>query len=270
MSEPNLKDAGRKANAAVVYGYGINCDYETEYALRAAGARARRVHVSEIIEAPKMLQDFNLLALPGGFCYGDDLGSGKVLGNKIKMRLKEPMQEFVAAGKLVVGMCNGFQMMVKMGLLPYEDFSQKITLTSNASGKFEDRWVYLKINQKSPCVFTKDMGGLMLPVRHGEGNFITDQATLKDISARNMVVMQYVNEHDELAGYPYNPNGSMMNIAGLCNERGTVFGLMPHPEAYNVMANNPFWPGAKGRIKDWKGSGIKVFENAVAYLEQKF
>lgn len=259
-----------KAKAAVLYGYGINCDYETEYALRASGADARRVHVYEMMQNPGMLGDFNLLALPGGFSYGDDLGSGKVLANKIRFRLKEHVQEFVRQGKLVIGICNGFQMIAKMGLLPYNDFEQKLTLTFNDSGKFEDRWVYLKINQKSPCVFTRGISGLMLPVRHGEGKFVTDGATLKDLVSKNMVALQYVNEKDELAGYPYNPNGSMLGIAGICNEQGNVFGLMPHPEAYNIMANNPFWPGVKDRITDWKGSGMKVFENAVAYLNEKF
>lgn len=259
-----------KAKAAVLYGYGINCDYETEYALRASGADARRVHVHELIQNPGMLGDFNLLAFPGGFSYGDDLGSGKVLANKIRFKLKGPVQEFVRQGKLVIGICNGFQMIAKMGLLPYNDFEQKATLTFNDSGKFEDRWVYLKINQKSPCAFTKGISGLMLPVRHGEGKFVTDGATLKDLISKNMAVLQYVNEKDELAGYPYNPNGSMLGIAGICNEQGNVFGLMPHPEAYNIMANNPFWPGVKDRIKDWKGSGMKVFENAVAYLNEKF
>ncbi|VVC04665.1 Phosphoribosylformylglycinamidine synthase subunit PurQ [Candidatus Burarchaeum australiense] len=259
-----------KAKAAVLCGYGINCEYETEHALRASGAEAARVHVHDLVENPKMLENFNLLAFPGGFSYGDDLGSGKVLANKMRFRMKEQMQEFVKQGKLVIGICNGFQMIAKMGLLPYNDFEQKVTLTFNDSGKFEDRWVYLKMNPKSPCVFTQGIGGLMLPVRHGEGKFMADPATLKDLGAKNMVAMQYVNEKDELAGYPYNPNGSLQSIAGICNEQGNVFGLMPHPEAYNIMANNPFWPSVKDRITDWKGSGMKVFENAVSYLNAKF
>jgi phosphoribosylformylglycinamidine synthase subunit PurQ / glutaminase len=259
-----------KAKAAVLCGYGINCEYETEYALRASGAEAQRVHVHDLIANPKMLEDFNLLAFPGGFSYGDDLGSGKVLANKMRFRMKEQMQEFVRQGKLVIGICNGFQMVAKMGLLPYNDFAQGATLMANDSGKFEDRWVYLKINQKSPCVFTRGISGLMLPVRHGEGKFLASAPVLRDIAAKNMIAMQYVNEKDELAGYPYNPNGSPMNIAGICNEQGNVFGLMPHPEAYSAMVNNPFWPSVKDRIKDWKGSGMKVFENAVSYLNERF
>ncbi len=259
-----------KVRAAVLTGYGINCDYETEYALRACGAEVRKVHVHEVMDNPKLLEEFNLLAFPGGFSYGDDLGSGKVIANKMKYRAKEQLHEFVNAGKLVLGICNGFQIMVKMGLLPRSDFEQKTTLTFNDSGKFEDRWVYLKINQRSSCVFTRDVGGLMLPVRHEEGKFVADAVVLKDLALKNMVVMQYVNEKDELAGYPYNPNGSLMNIAGICNEQGNVFGLMPHPEAYNTMLNNPFWPSVKDRIRDWRGSGLKIFGNAVAYLNEKF
>ncbi len=259
-----------KTKAAVLTGYGINADYELEYALRASGAEARRLHIHELMDSPKMLDDFNLLAFAGGFSFGDDLGSGKVVANKFRFRLKDQMMDFVKQGKLVIGICNGFQMIAKMGLLPYADFSQKVTLSFNDSGKFEDRWVYLKMNQKSPCVFTQGIGGLMLPVRHGEGKFISDGATLKDLAAKNMVAMQYVNERDEFAGYPYNPNGSAMNIAGICNPEGNVFGLMPHPEAYNAMTNNPFWPGVRERITDWKGSGMKIFENAVSHINGKF
>ncbi len=259
-----------KAKAAVLTGYGINADYELEHALAASGAEAKRLHINELINNPALLDDYNLLAFPGGFSYGDDLGSGKVVANKFRFKLKDKVMDFVKQGKLVIGICNGFQVIAKMGLLPYNDFEQKVTLTFNDSGKFEDRWVYVKINCRSPCVFTKGIDGLMLPVRHGEGKFVAPGSVLKDLSDKSMIAMQYVNEKDEFAGYPYNPNGSVLNIAGICNEQGNVFGLMPHPEAYNIMANNPYWPNVKDRIKDWKGSGMKIFENAVAYLNEKF
>ncbi|MFA5077398.1 MAG: phosphoribosylformylglycinamidine synthase I [Candidatus Micrarchaeia archaeon] len=259
-----------KRRAMVLCGYGINCDYETEYVLKASGFEARRVHVHELVERPTMLQDFDLMALPGGFSYGDDLGSGRVLANKMKFRLRNELEAFVAQGKLVIGICNGFQMIAKMGLLPYNKFVQETTVGPNASGKFEDRWVYLKANQKSQCVFTKGISGLMLPVRHGEGNFMADQETLRDLKAKEMIALQYVNEAGELAGYPYNPNGAALNIAGICNEQGNVLGMMPHPEAYNSMTNNPYWTEVKDRIKDWKGAGMKIFENAAAYLDEKF
>lgn len=259
-----------KASAAVLCGYGINCDYETEYALQSSGANAKRVHLYEIIENPKILEDFNLLAFPGGFSYGDDIGSGKVFANKLKFKVKEQLSDFVKQGKLVIGICNGFQIIVKMGLLPYMDFVQKATLTFNDSGKFEDRWVYLKINQNSPCIFTRGLDRFMLPVRHGEGKFVADKETVGGLVSKNQIVMQYVNEQNELAGYPYNPNGSILNIAGICNEQGNVFGLMPHPEAYINIVNNPYWTRVKNRIRDWRGFGLKIFENAVNYLDEKF
>ena len=259
-----------KTRAAVLYGYGINCDYETKHAIESAGGIAERVHVHELLEKPKMLDGFNMLAFPGGFSYGDDLGSGRVVANKMKFGLSEELGEFVKAGKLVIGICNGFQMIVKMGLLPYADFEQKATLVFNDSGKFEDRWVFLKANPKSKCIFTRGITDLMLPVRHGEGKFMASAQVLNDIVMKKMFALGYVNEHGEEAGYPYNPNGSLLNIAGICNGEGNVFGLMPHPEAYNSMTNNPYWTRAKEGLKDWKGAGMKVFENANAYIEEKF
>lgn len=259
-----------KANACVLYGYGINCDRETEYALSASGANVKRTHINELIMNPNMFEDFNLIAFPGGFSYGDDIGSGKVLANKIKFNLKQKMSEFVSAGKLVIGICNGFQVLVKLGLLPYNDFEQKVTLISNDSNKFEDRWVYLRINQESKCVFTKGMEGIMLPIRHGEGKFFAPNNVLEDLSLKNQIVMQYVNEKNEFRGYPYNPNGSVRNIAGICNEQGNVFGLMPHPEAYCSLLNNPYWPRAKQRITEWKGKGMEIFENAVKHIIETF
>lgn len=265
-----MEESKTGAKAAVLCGYGINCDYETEYALRASLADTKRIHIYEIMQNPCKLEDFNLLVFPGGFSYGDDLGGGKILANKIKFKLKEYIDDFIKQKKLVIGICNGFQILVKMGLLPYNDFAQKVTLTSNDSGKFEDRWVHLKINQKSPCIFTKDIDSLMLPIRHGEGKFVTDNTTLKDLVSKNMIVLQYANEFNELIGYPYNPNGSLFNIAGICNESGNVFGIMPHPEAYNSITNNPFWTHVKDKIINWKGSGMKIFENAVVYLNEHF
>lgn len=259
-----------KTKAAVLYGYGINCDYETEYCIRAAGGEARRVHINEFVEKPKLLEEFNFLAFAGGFAHGDDLGSGKIVANKFRFKLKEEMMQFISEGKLVLGPCNGFQMMVKMGIVPYANFDQKATLMANDSGKFEDRWVFLKMNSNSPCVFTKGIESLMLPVRHGEGKFVVDSAALNEVVSKNLIVAQYVNERGEYAGYPYNPNGSALNIAGVCNESGTVFGLMPHPEAYNSMTNNPYWTHIKDGVRDWKGGGMKVFENAISYIEAKF
>lgn len=259
-----------KLNAAILYGYGINTDYESKYAVELAGGFAQRVHISELVQDPKKLEDYNVLAFAGGFAHGDDLGSGKIVANIFRHKLKDAVLDFVHEGKLVIGICNGFQMIIKMGLVPYADFEQRATLMANDSGKFEDRWVFLKMNQKSPCVFTKGIDSMMLPIRHGEGKLVADSAILNDMMSKNLIVAQYVNEKNEFAAYPYNPNGSLLNIAGICNPQGTVYGMMPHPEAYNSMVNNPYWTHVKDGIKDWKGAGIKIFENASNYINRKF
>ncbi|MFH1393331.1 MAG: phosphoribosylformylglycinamidine synthase subunit PurQ [Candidatus Micrarchaeota archaeon] len=256
-----------KCRALVLTGYGINCEQESKFAIEKSGGSAEIVHINKLIKNPKMLEDFNFLFLPGGFSFGDDLGSGKVFSNKLKFRLQEPIKQFVDGEKLVMGVCNGFQVMVKMGLLPYPDFQQRVTLIGNDSGHFEDRWVFLKINKESPCVFTSGMDYTFLPVRHGEGKFVTkDGQTARQLADEKLVVMQYVNEKGELAGYPANPNGSQENIAGICDRSGYIFGMMPHPEAFNSVENCPYW--TLGTIKE--AHGLKIFRNAVSYLEREF
>jgi phosphoribosylformylglycinamidine synthase subunit PurQ / glutaminase len=260
-----------KHKVAVLCGFGINCDYETAHAAQAAGMDASRVHLTDLMERPGIMDDYHMLVFPGGFSYGDDLGSGRVVANRFRHRAGEKISQFVKDGKLVLGICNGFQIILKMGLLPYGDFDQKATLASNESGKFEDRWVHLRTVQGTKCIFTKDIGGIMLPVRHGEGKFVADAAVLDDLDAKGMVALRY----SDAAGngqpaYPFNPNGSMRAIAGICNETGTVFGLMPHPEAYNTLMNNPYWQVVKGGTRDWRGPGLKMFDNAAAYLAEKF
>lgn len=253
-----------KAKALVLNGYGINCPYETAYAVRTSGGEADIRHASEVMEAPRLLENYNLLVLPGGFSFGDDIASARVLANRLKHRAKEDILKFVNDGKLVIGICNGFQALVKMGLLPKPDFVQRVTLTYNSSGKFEDRWVRLKMNPKSPCVFTKGIEFLDLPVRHGEGRFIpAGREVLEEIVNGQMVVCLYVNARGELADYPYNPNGSVLNIGGICDPNGRIFGLMPHPEAFNHFTNHPGW--TRGTAKS--GEGLKIFRNAVEYIE---
>ncbi|MEM2949051.1 MAG: phosphoribosylformylglycinamidine synthase I [Candidatus Bilamarchaeaceae archaeon] len=254
-----------KAKALVLTGYGINCENESKYAFEKAGGEGQIVHVNKLIEQPSLLDDYGLLFLPGGFSFGDDLGSGKVLANKIKYRLSEKLLDFHKSGKLIIGVCNGFQALVKMGLLPKPDFIQRLTLTTNDSGRFEDRWVFLKINKSSPCVFTKNLDYVLLPVRHGEGKLIAPEEVRKELWEKNLVVLQYVGPKGELAGYPYNPNGSVDNIAGICDESGRIFGLMPHPEAFNIIQNCPYW--TLGGIKE--AMGLIFFRNAAEYLKEK-
>lgn len=247
---------------------GINCDLETEEAFKQAGALAKRVHVNDLLAAKEGLQDYHILVLPGGFSFGDDISSGQVLAKKLKYKFMGPIQEFIARGKLVLGICNGFQVMVKLGLLPgfegnYQE--QKATLTFNDSGKFEDRWVYLKINPKAPCVFTKGIEGLYLPIRHGEGKFVSqDEEVLEKLVEGNQVVAQYVDSKANFGGYPVNPNGSQRHIAGICDPTGRIFGLMPHPEVFVRKTQHPRW--TRGDLKE--SDGLKIFKNAVAYVRE--
>jgi len=252
--------------ALVITGYGINCEAESKYAIEKSGGKADILHVNKVLENPKLLEGYNMLMIPGGFSFGDDLGSGKVMGNKMRFRIQEHLEDFVKHGNLMLGVCNGFQIMAKMGLLPEPDLKQRVSLTNNDSGHFEDRWVIVKANPLSPCVFTKGMDRILLPVRHGEGKFVPkDPATLEELKKNNQIVFQYVDEKSDLAGYPHNPNGSIMNIAGICDKSGRIFGLMPHPEAFNIPENCPYW--VRGTIKE--AMGLAVFKNAVAYMKDK-
>lgn len=251
--------------ALVLTGYGINCENESRYAIEKSGGHADIVHLNLLLENPKMLESYNMLMIPGGFSFGDDLGSGKVFGNKMKFRLREPLDEFIRAKKMVLGVCNGFQILVKMGLLPIPDFQQRVSLTNNDSGHYEDRWVILKANKSSPCVFSRGLDYLLVPVRHGEGKFIPkDAEMLEELKRDNQVVFQYVDENGSLAGFPYNPNGSVANIAGICDRSGRVFGMMPHPEAFNIIENCPYW--LKGSVKE--PLGLRIFRNAAAFAEE--
>lgn len=256
-----------KVKALILYGYGINCDNETQYGFELAGAEAKKVHVNQLISSEKKLRDYQILAIPGGFSFGDDVGAGKVLATKIKYNLTGEFSEFIKDGKLIIGICNGFQVLVKLGILPGFDKNydkQDATLTFNDSGRFEDRWVYLKINQKSPCIWTRGIETIYLPVRHGEGKFILRNEEIREkLIKQKQIVVQYVGEKGNLAGYPFNPNGSELNIAGICDEAGRIFGLMPHPEAFLSPQNYPRWT----REKIQKGEGLKIFENAVNFVK---
>jgi len=252
--------------ALVLTGYGINCERESQYAIEKSGGKASIEHLNTLMDNPQMLHDYNMLMVPGGFSFGDDIGSGKVFANKMRFRLREPLDNFVKAGKLVLGICNGFQVLVKMGLLPNPDFNQTVSLVGNDSGHFEDRWIILKANKSSPCVFTKGIEFMLLPVRHGEGKFVASDPVLESLKQKNQIVFQYVDDDMKMAGYPWNPNGSEGNIAGICDSTGRIFGMMPHPEAFNIPENCPYW--VRGSVKE--AMGLKVFRNAVEYANSKF
>jgi len=220
------------------------------------------------------------LNLPGGFLDGDYLGSAKAAANRFLHarvkgtgeRLFDQLARFVREGKLILGVCNGFQLQVKLGLLPAWDGElgrQRVTLTYNDSGRFEDRWVYLKVNRKSPCVYTRGLTGLYLPVRHGEGKFLPqDEGVLGRLLTQQLVALQYsdASYRDEVMAYPANPNGSLAAIAGICNETGRVFGLMPHPEAYLHYTNHPRW--TREELPE-EGGGLAFFKNAVATIREE-
>lgn len=255
--------------ALVLTGFGINCDAETKVALDRAGASADRVHLNDLIEAPERFRDYHILAVPGGFSFGDDVASGKILANRLRYKLGDALRQFVSDGKLAIGICNGFQVMVKMGLLPaIEDlFKQEVTLTHNASGRFEDRWVHLVADPKSPCVWTRGLSLFELPVRHGEGRFLArDAETLQTLQSRGLIALRYGTANGAPANgvYPANPNASVDDIAGICDASGRIFGLMPHPEAYTERTHHP--RATREALPD-EGVGLRLFRNAVEYAK---
>jgi phosphoribosylformylglycinamidine synthase len=240
---------------------GTNCDQETAFAFQQAGAETSLVHISQLIHREQKLSDYQIMVIPGGFTYGDDLGAGKVLANEIRLKLGEDIERFVESGCLILGICNGFQMLVKAGILPGLKGQQRLTLTTNDSGRFECRWVYLSTNSKSRCVFTRGIERLYLPVAHGEGKIVADADVLSEID----IALYYTDEKDNRqAGYPYNPNGSMNDIAGICDSTGRIFTLMPHPERHIRPSQHPRWlsEGA-GKRED----GFKIFKNAVEWIK---
>lgn len=265
--------------ALVLTGYGLNCDYETAYAFELAGASAQRVHINALIDGSISLDDFQIMAFIGGFSWGDDHGAGVVQAVRMKTRIGRSLLKFVEQGKLVIGICNGFQCLVNLGLLPGSngDYTRRsVALTYNDCGNFRDEWVHLKINDLSPCIFTKGLDRLELPVRHGEGKFFTTDDVLTSLVENHQVVLQYALPDGRLSlgAFPANPNGSVMDIAGICDPTGRVFGLMPHPEAFNHWTNHPHWTQINEMVKrgkieapDGLTPGVQIFKNAVDYFQ---
>ena len=255
----------------VITGVGLNCEKETAAAFASCGATAEQVHLNDLLNGSHKLSEYHILAFIGGFSFGDHLGSGTVFANRIKFRLAEELKEFVAAGKLVIGICNGFQTLTRLGLAPALNgkyLEQQAALTNNDCGVFRDDWITLKANAASPCVFTKGIETVRLPIRHGEGKFVADEAVLAEIEAKNLVAVRYCAADGSAPnGFPENPNGSQNDIAGICDETGRVFGLMPHPEAFLSPYNSPTWTAdqLKGDLPK-EGDGVAIFRNAVEYL----
>lgn len=269
------------AKAIIITGNGTNCEMEAAHACRLAGFdEARIAHISEILYGEVRLDDYHFLNLTGGFLDGDDLGSAKAQANRLRYakivgssdHLIEQLLRFIGDGKLILGVCNGFQLMVKMGLLPSLDanrLQQVATLTFNDCGRFQDRWVYLKNNPDSPSVFTRGIEkGIYLPIRHGEGKFYVDSSEVLDrIENLNLAVLKYCDPEYEAPtmDFPLNPNGSMNAIAGICDESGRLMGLMPHPEAFVHRTNHPRW--TREQLPE-EGDGLILFRNAVEYVKK--
>lgn len=268
-----------KIKVCILRTAGTNCDKETGFAFSRLGASVHLVHIGSLIKGSVILDDYHILAIPGGFTYGDDVAAGKILANEMKYKLDEALRKFIAAGKLIIGICNGFQVLVKSGLLPGNaELRQETSLILNDSAKFEDRWIYLKLSVTRPtfggypelpvrCVWAKDLPEIIyLPVAHGEGKFVAEnQVALERLKKNRQIVFQYCNELGTLAGYPHNPNGSAENIAGICDETGRIFGLMPHPERHMDFFQHPRWTGLK--IKK-EGDGLQIFRNGVEYAKK--
>ncbi len=257
-----LQAEGKKPKALVLSGFGLNSEAELAYAFSLGGADASIVHFSDISSGAKKLENYEIFAIPGGWAFADDIAGGKVLANKLKTTFRREFEQFVASGKPVIGVCNGFQVLAKLGALPNIglEFAQEATLERNASGKFEDRWVFLK-PQKSVCKYFEGVPFIHCPVRHGEGRFVArDEATLSAVEKKGLAVVKYADETmDVSAGYPANPNGSARNIAGICDTTGKIFALMPHPECSVRRVLFPRWTSGVS----YEQHSIRLFENIV-------
>jgi phosphoribosylformylglycinamidine synthase len=257
-------------NVLILRAPGTNCDRETAYAFEAAGAKVELQHINRLLEDAGLFDRFQILCIPGGFSYGDDVAAGRILANQIQHHLYPEMARFKGEGKLILGICNGFQVLIKSGVLLDNDPAKgpPATLTWNDSGRFEDRWVQLGV-ESSNCVFLRGIESMYLPVAHAEGKFVTrDDAVLSQLDSGRQLALRYRPQSESAAAngnvpYPDNPNGSIANVAGLCDDTGRVMGLMPHPERHIDRTHHPRWTRGEGRQP---GDGMQMFVNAVQYF----
>lgn len=261
-----------KPKILIITGYGVNCEAESSRAWELAGAEPVQVHLNDLLDNPAQMRDFQGMMFIGGFSYGDHMTSGHVFALRVKHHLREELQKFIDDDKIIMGVCNGFQTMTKIGLLPGFDneyFTPKVALMQNDCGTFQNFWVNLKFETVSPCIFTEGLGHMPLPIRHGEGKiFTTEKTVIEQIEKLGCAAVRYADaEGNSTMEFPVNPNGSLNAIAGLCDPTGRIFGLMPHPEAYLFPENHPNWDLQKlnGTLPP-KGLGLKLFENGVKFL----
>ncbi len=252
-------------DVCIITGFGINSDYETKYAFELAGAEnVKRIHINDLICKKDNLENYQILMMPGGFTFGDDLGSGRVMANKFRFSLRKDLTKFINDDKLIFGICNGFQILVKMGVLPAFDnkyYEQSVSLIENNSEHFEDRWVKMK-HHKTKCIWTQNFNNFIdIPVRHGEGKFVVkDQSILNRLWDQNLIPFTY-----DPNTYPNNPNGSIDGIAAICNESGHIYGMMPHPECHLSKYTHPQWTRNTAPIQNC----LKIFENGVNFAKKK-
>jgi phosphoribosylformylglycinamidine synthase subunit PurQ / glutaminase len=263
-----------KPHVLILRAPGTNCDMETAFAFEKAGATSETLHINRLLENPNLFEKFQILCVPGGFSYGDDIASGRILGNQIQHHLNDQMVKFKDDGKLMLGICNGFQILMKSPvLLPANQENGTVaTLTTNDSGKYEDRWVHLE-TRGSKCVFLKGIEQMYLPVAHAEGKFVArDEDVLKELDTTGQLVLRYTYPQspgarapisEKILPFPDNPNGAQANVAGVCDSTGRVLGLMPHPERHIDPIQHPRWTrGDAGEV----GDGFQIFVNAVNYF----
>ncbi len=253
-----------KVRTLILRAPGTNCDRETAFAFEQAGSETNLVHVNKLISRGERLVDYRIAVIPGGFTYGDDIAAGKVLANELRVKLGEDILRFIEKGGLILGICNGFQVLVRAGFLPDPASGDKslLTLTNNDSGRFECRWVYMKANKTSNCVFTQGMDLIYLPVANGEGKVVGKEGALTELNIA-LVYTDAAGKPDP--GYPGNPNGSVNDIAGIADSTGRVFGLMPHPERHISGTHHPQWTRTEARAE---GDGLRFFKNAVDWVRR--
>lgn len=261
----------------VITGYGINSEEETAKCFNWTGGDAEIVHINDIISGIKKLNDYQIIAFPGGFAYGDDTGAGNALANKIRNNLKDDLIKYLKSDKLVIGICNGMQILANLGLIPAVDKKygeRQAALMRNLHVTLECRWVYIK-NTSKKCVWTRDIDMMHLPIAHGEGNFYVEPGILKKMKSNDQIVFKFCKENGAPANneFPYNPNGAMEDITGVCDPTGRIFALMPHPERFNSWTNEDGWEMKKekfiraGQPFPQEGDGLKIFRNAINYFK---
>lgn len=265
-----------KVKVLVLSGYGLNCEEETAFAFKLVGARADIIHINDLIDGFKHLKNYQILVFPGGFSFGDDTGSGNAFASRVKNHLWENLMSFIEKDRLVIGICNGFQIIVNLGLLPSfeKKYGERETaLVYNESARYTVRWVDLEVKNKSPWL--KNIKKISLPIAHGEGKFFAPNKILNRLEKENLIALKYIRgEMCQYQNLKPNPNGSLKDIAGITDKSGKIFGLMPHPERAIFFTHLPNWPYLKEKYKragkkiPKYGPGLKIFKNGVDYFKK--